>query len=88
MVTLVWGLCGYVWVNMLTLSPLKGECIGAHRKGCTVLVNMSSQCFFANKNLIITSTALKLCDVMDDVMTLYFMRCVMGYVMRDHVNTH
>ena len=37
--------------------------------GYIVLVKMFLQWFFANKRIIITSTALKLCDVTDAVMT-------------------
>ena len=34
-----------------------------------VVIKMFLRWFFANEKFIITSTALKLCDVMDDVMT-------------------
>ena len=40
---------------------------------CIVLFKMFSESFFTKKKLILMSTALKLCEVMYDVVTQYFM---------------
>ena len=53
-----------------------------------VLFKMFSRWFFINKNLIIRSIALKFCAVTDDIMTQYFMWCLMHYATHDYGNTH
>ena len=38
-----------------------------------IIIKMFSRCFFANRKTNINSTALKLCDLTEDVMTYFFM---------------
>ena len=53
---------------------------------CIVLLKMFSRWFFANKKIIIRSTALKLCNLTDDIINDLILRVTFDVM--SHHNTH